>query len=199
MEGWKVFFARSYSITPDSQLDPVLLRLNQVGADLGAKFLRRRQMFTDKAVSKRGGNGKGKSPLWVRGLESSRTYDDDRALAVFHTDSLIPDQFHNTYKSKACLAPEKSLMLAVLHDAVVCFQDHVKARDKRKRRLFLEAEEWILSEDSRYLFSFENVCASLGFDAGYLRHGLLHWKAGTLATSKGKTSELKWPADYATT
>jgi hypothetical protein len=143
-------------------------------------------MFTDKAGLKRGGNGKGKSPLWVRGLESTTSHYDDRALAVFHTDSLIPEQFHNTYKSRACLAPEKSLMLAVLHDAVVCFQDNVRARDKRRRRLFLEAEEWILSEDSRYLFSFGNVCASLGFDAGYLRHGLLHWKAGTLATSMAK-------------
>lgn len=28
----KVFFARSYSFSPDSQLDPVLLRLNPVGA-----------------------------------------------------------------------------------------------------------------------------------------------------------------------
>jgi len=156
-------------------------------------------MFTNKRVSSRVGNGNGHSPSWVRGLESSETRFDEKALAVFQADTLIPDQFHNTYKSRACLAPEKSLMLAVLHDAVVCFQDHVKARDKRKRRLFLEAEEWILSEDCRYLFSFENVCASLGFDAGYLRHGLLHWKAGTLATSKGKTRELKWPADYATT
>ena len=152
-------------------------------------------MFTNKRVSSRVGNGNSHSPFWVRGLESSETRFDEKALAVFQADTLIPDQFHATYKSKAYLAPEKSLMLAVLHDAVVCFQDHVIAHDKRKRRLFLEAEEWILSEDSLYLFSFENVCASLGFDAGYLRQGLSHWKAAILATNKGKTQELKWPAN----
>ncbi len=73
-------------------------------------------------------------------------------------------------------------MLAVLHDAVVCFQDHVKARDKRKRRLFLEAEEWILDQDRRYFFSFENVCGSLSLDPSYLRRGLMRWKAAAIET-----------------
>jgi hypothetical protein len=139
-------------------------------------------MFTSNRASSRVGNRNGHSSFWVRGLESSDTRFDETALAVFQADSLISDQFHATYKSKACLAPEKSLMLAVLHDAVICFQDNLKAHDKRKRRLFLEAEEWILSEDHLYLFSFENICASLGFEASYLRQGLMYWKAAAVET-----------------
>jgi hypothetical protein len=156
-------------------------------------------MFTSKRVSSRVGNRNGHSSFWVRGLESNDTRFDAIALAIFQADSLIPEQFHATYKSKACLAPEKSLMLAVLHDAVTCFQENLQAHDKRKRGLFLEAEEWILSEDNLYLFSFQNVCASLGFDASYMRRGLLQWKAATLTTSRGQPRELKWSANYATT
>jgi len=144
-------------------------------------------MVTNKAVLNRGGNGKGKSPFWVRGLESTETHYDDRALAVFHTDSLIPDQFHNTYKRKTHLTPEKTLMLAILQDAVICFQDHVGAHDKKKRALFLEAEAWILDKDRRYFFSFENVCDSLGLDASYLRQGLMHWKAAAVETRHART------------
>ena len=120
------------------------------------------------------------SVRWVRGLESIKACFDDRALAVFQVDILCRDQYLATFRRKILLSPEKTLMLAVLRDAVVCFQDYAGAQDQRKRRLFLETEEWILSEDSFHLFSFENVCASLGFDAGYLRRGLMRWKYKTL-------------------
>jgi hypothetical protein len=74
------------------------------------------------------------------------------------------------------LDPENALMFAILQDAVVCFQEYAGAQDKRRRRLFLDAEEWLMSDDHHYLFSFENVCASLGLNASYLRRGLMRWK-----------------------
>jgi hypothetical protein len=116
------------------------------------------------------------SAEWVRGLESSRAIFDERALAVFQLDILIPDQFLATYKRKLHLDPERALMFAILQDAVVCFQEYAGAQDKRRRRLFLDAEEWLMSDDHHYLFSFENVCASLGLNASYLRRGLMRWK-----------------------
>jgi hypothetical protein len=67
-------------------------------------------------------------------------------------------------------------MLAVLQDAVTCFQENIAATCKRKRALYQEAEEWFIAEDKSYLFSFENICEALGFDVSYLRHGLLSWK-----------------------
>ena len=39
-------------------------------------------------------------------------------------------------------------MLAVLQDAVVCFQEHVAAKCKRKQSMHREAEEWILNPRS---------------------------------------------------
>lgn len=67
-------------------------------------------------------------------------------------------------------------MLAVLQDAVTCFQEHVTAKCKRKQSLHHEAEEWISSTERCYLFAFENVCEALGFDADYMREGLMRWK-----------------------
>lgn len=79
------------------------------------------------------------------------------------------------------LKPEKRLMLAVLEDTVACFQKYVLAQDPRGKSLLREAEEWILEEDSDWLFCFENICETLGLDREYLREGLLRWKQRTLA------------------
>lgn len=129
---------------------------------------------------------KNHSVRWVRGLESTKVCFDDRALAVFQLDILSREQYLATFQRKILLSPEKTLMLAVLRDAVACFQEYAGAQEQRKRQLFLETEEWILSEDNFYLFSFENVCASLGIDANYLRRGLMRWKNKTLGVSHGR-------------
>ena len=144
-------------------------------------------MQSNQNVSQRLDSPKDRSTSWVRGLEPRTANLDDRALAIFQVDTLLRDQYLATFKRKILLSPEKTLMLAILQDAVVCFQDYAGAQEKRKRQLFRETEEWLLSEDGYYLFSFENVCASLGFDAGYLRRGLMSWKNKTLGLDdKGK-------------
>ena len=67
-------------------------------------------------------------------------------------------------------------MLAVLQDAVICFQEYVSAKCKRKQSMHDDAQAWISNTDRSYLFSFENVCEALGFDANYMRQGLARWK-----------------------
>jgi hypothetical protein len=147
-------------------------------------------MRSNSTFSKRLEAAKDRSYHWVRGLDSVKACFDDRALAVFQADILTSDQYLATYKRKINLDPERALMFAVLQDAVVCFQECIGAHNKRKRRLFREAEEWILNADNFYLFSFENVCASLGFDANYLRRGLMAWKTKTLGLSYRRLAKL---------
>ena len=101
---------------------------------------------------------------------------DEKAMMIFQPDVLIDAQFQSTQRSRFHLDPERVLMLAVLQDAVVCFQEHILAKCKRKQSLHREAEEWIANSDRSYLFSFENVCEMLGLDASYMRQGLLRWK-----------------------
>jgi hypothetical protein len=138
-------------------------------------------------------NNNSESQRWVRGVSQSQTALDDKVLAVFQPDILISAQYLATYRRRLNLNPEQLLMLAVLEDAIICFQDHVAAVCKRKRLLHLEAEQWILNEDESYLFSFENICESLGFEAAYLRQGLVRWKQAALANGSRPASNVnRW-------
>jgi hypothetical protein len=71
---------------------------------------------------------------------------------------------------------EEGLMLAVLENAIEYFQKYVVGQSEREKRLFKEAEEWILEKDSDWFFSFENICETLGLYPDYIRQGLMRWK-----------------------
>ena len=98
---------------------------------------------------------------------------EERVTSLFQPDTLMPDQYLETFRRKLHLEPEKKLLLAVLEDAIACFQKYVFAHDGKGRVLFQEAEEWIMEEDTDWLFSFPNVCEMLGFEPSYLRDGLM--------------------------
>lgn len=128
----------------------------------------------------------GRAPFWLKGGPQPTVPVEEKAMTVFQPDILIGAQFQATYRRRFYLDPERVLMLAVLQDAVVCFQENVAATCKRKRLLHEDAEAWILNEDKSYLFSFENVCDALGYDAGYMREGLMRWKRAALENQARK-------------
>jgi len=107
-------------------------------------------------------------------------FTEDKVASLFQPDTLMPAQYLDTYRRKTHLEPEKRLMLAVLEDAIACFQKYLLVRDSKGRDMFRAAEEWILEEDSQWLFAFGNVCEALGFNPDYLRGGLKSWKEATL-------------------
>ena len=78
---------------------------------------------------------------------------------------------------------EERLMLAVLESAVEDFQQYVLAQKPRAKKLFQEAEEWFLERDSDELYSFENICETLGLHPDPIRKGLLVWKETKLKLS----------------
>jgi len=82
---------------------------------------------------------------------------------------------------------EKMLMLAVLDEAIDCYKRNLLAKDRKAKNLFAESEAWILDREDDAVFSFENVCEVLGFDADYLRTGLRRWKENQLSMQLGKT------------
>ena len=100
----------------------------------------------------------------------------ENVASLFQPDILLSAQHLETFCTKTYLESEKRLMLAVLEEAVLCFQKYISAGDRRGKALFRDAEEWIMEENSDWLFSFENICQVLGFDPDYLRQGLLCWK-----------------------
>jgi hypothetical protein len=101
---------------------------------------------------------------------------DDRFTGILEPDTLLPSQFFGALRRKAHLDGERRLMVAVLEDAVNCFQKQVRATDPKARQLFLDAEEWITSTDQSWFFSFVNVCETLDLDPDYVREGLLAWR-----------------------
>ncbi len=92
---------------------------------------------------------------------------------VFENDMVLPDQFFNGSSSNMAMVPERILMLAVLRDAVECYQKYARARDADCRPDFKEARRWIASTDREWLFSCENICDAVGIDAAHLRRSLL--------------------------
>ena len=102
---------------------------------------------------------------------------DDRVGSLFQPDTVLSAQYFDTLRRKTLLEPEKRLMLAVLEDAINCFQDNLFSQKRKNQRLFADAEEWIATPGVESVFSFDNVCETLGFSPEYLRQGLVRWKA----------------------
>jgi hypothetical protein len=138
-------------------------------------------MIAKKRVHTEVPSNGGRAPFWLSGPDRSSLPVGEKAMAVFQPDILIDTQFQSTNRRRFHLEPERVLMLAVLRDAVTCFQENLMATCKRKQLMHAEVEEWILNQDRSYLFSFETVCENLGYDASYMRAGLLRWKRAALA------------------
>src|SRR5262252_3101408 len=88
---------------------------------------------------------------------------------------------------------EERLMLAVLESAVEDFQKYVLARKPRGKQLFQHAEDWFLEKDSEELFSFENICETLGLHPDHIRKGLMVWKEAKLKTSSLQAQPARRP------
>ncbi|HEY2989567.1 MAG TPA: hypothetical protein VGL11_17740 [Candidatus Binatia bacterium] len=101
---------------------------------------------------------------------------EERVTSLFQPDTLLPAQYLETQRRKTHLEPEKLLMLAVLEDAIACFQKYMLSRDAKGRQMFRETEDWVLEEESEWLFSFDNICEVMGFNPQYIRRGLMRWK-----------------------
>ncbi len=101
---------------------------------------------------------------------------DQITNSLFQPDILIMERFLETTRKKSHLKPEKDLMLAVLEDAVDCYLKNIFAKTEKEKALFRDAEDWILEENSRRFFSFENICEILNINPQYLREGLINWK-----------------------
>jgi hypothetical protein len=144
-------------------------------------------MIVKKRTKAQRPNQHGRAPFWVQGSPQRSPMIEEKAMMIFQPDILIDAQFQSSHRRRFHLDPERVLMLAVLQDAVVCFQEHVATKCKRKQSLHREAEEWIMNTDRSYLFSFENVCETLGFDPNYMREGLQRWKRSVVLGGSEKT------------
>jgi hypothetical protein len=71
--------------------------------------------------------------------------------------------------------PECQLLWAVLENGVEEYLKYATATSRRGKRLFREAEAWLMQDDPTWLCSFVSICHILGMDPDYLRTGLRRW------------------------
>jgi hypothetical protein len=77
--------------------------------------------------------------------------------------------------------PECRLLWAVLEDGMATYMKYAAATGRRGKRLFAEAERWIMVDDPTWLCSFVSICHILGLEPDYLRTGLKRWRTRTSA------------------
>ena len=103
-------------------------------------------------------------------------YDLSAATRLLPAATVLPEQFYSRQPSTNVASGVMSLMRAVLEDAISCFQKQFVNNGKRALRLAKEAEEWFLSDDTHWPFSFVSICSVLGLDPDYIRLGLKRWQ-----------------------
>jgi hypothetical protein len=96
--------------------------------------------------------------------------------SLFQPDTLLFTQFFDDRRSKAGREPEKRLMLAVLEDAIHCFQENHAVRRGKKKRLFDNVQSWLFEASRGWVFGFENICSVLEVNPEYVRKGLIQWQ-----------------------
>jgi hypothetical protein len=94
----------------------------------------------------------------------------------FQEDFMLPEQYFARLRQQPDCPGEQRLLLAVLEDAVHCFQANQSPRNRRRQRMLDEAEEWLFDPASDAVVTFEYVCGVFGLDPEYLRAGLRRWR-----------------------
>ena len=100
----------------------------------------------------------------------------EAAIETTGSDLILPCQYYDISGGHR-LTGEQRLMLALLTDAINVYQKGVLSHITRARRLYVDAERWILCDhDSGEWLSFDTVCDALGIDAMHLRRRIISWK-----------------------
>ena len=117
----------------------------------------------------------------------------DRPFGLFEPDALLPAQFYAAFRGGSAVRGEKRLMLAVLQDALDCYQKYAFAKDGHGRQLFADADTWVSSEDRDWYFSFENICETLDINPAYLRRGVQEWRRRAIMLGRQPACDKRTP------
>lgn len=90
---------------------------------------------------------------------------------LFQPDVMLPSQFGGD-NPLGIRGGERKLMAAILSDGVEAYISQCLAAHYRQDGKRSDAQDWVDIKDYSYVFSFDNVCSSLGIDPDYLRRGL---------------------------
>jgi hypothetical protein len=115
-------------------------------------------------------------------VKQSEWFDDELSEA----GAVLPVQFHNARVDKATAEPLRRLMVAILVDAIRCFQTKLALRQPARRQEFAEVRSWIFSDVDNGCFSFRAVCDALGIDPKAIRKRIAEWEEMRCAGDKSR-------------
>jgi hypothetical protein len=96
----------------------------------------------------------------------------EKIFSTIANDAAAQGQYLDSFRRSEYLEPEKTLLLALLEDAIHRYRKFAAVRSRAGRQQFREAEEWLMGGGDGGVFAFDNVCEYLGLDPEYVRRGL---------------------------
>lgn len=104
-----------------------------------------------------------------------------REITVQEAKKTVPKSQHAGFDFLDALPTdgERKLMLAVLIDAIRTLSQEIITKRGIHRHAWLQDEIWVGNDDHADPFSFVNICAALGLDAGYVRRRIRHLQRGS--------------------
>jgi hypothetical protein len=120
-------------------------------------------------------NGKGDQSMSTNGRNGSAAFEAWPAATpeISMTGLVVSEP-----REEAPAQGERRLLIALLEDAVRCYQKYAFSGTRRGRRLFREADAWFTDPDLDVDIRFEFVCDVLGIEADSVRDALRRWRAG---------------------
>jgi hypothetical protein len=106
-------------------------------------------------------------------MEASTYATHDDMPNIFAGVGILPIQYGESRRRKLPSEGERKLLFAVLEDAIRTYLRHRdKGVEARNNEDFVEAAEWLSSDEEGGPFAFVNVCEALGIEADCLRAGI---------------------------
>lgn len=115
---------------------------------------------------------------------------DINTASIFEPDVLLPSQFLDR-SEEGVIGGERKLMAAMLSDGVESYIEQAELFLKGVPGR-LDAIEWVEAKDLSYVFSFDNVCNSLGINPEYLRIGLTRYVKALKESQNSSEVSPKW-------
>lgn len=113
----------------------------------------------------------------VHGGRPGMNRDNNGETVGFVPEIVTPAQYYAVRRGSRESEPLQRLMIALLADAIRCYQTAETAKTELRRQLFREARWWLFEEKFAGPFSFEAVCEALVIDPERLRRGLKRQRA----------------------
>ncbi len=97
---------------------------------------------------------------------------NDTVVSILGADAGSQQRYLDTFQRSEFLTPEKSLLSAILDDAIHVYRKYQHSKNREGKERYREAQAWIRHHGNDWIFDFDNVCDLLGFNPDFIRRSL---------------------------